>query len=38
MAESWESNLLYWADLGDEMGIQPAQLNVLVPDWTQQKW
>jgi hypothetical protein len=36
MAESWESNLLYWADLGDQLGIQPAQLNVLVPDWTRQ--
>jgi hypothetical protein len=36
MAESWESNLLYWADIGDQMGIQPAQLNVLVPDWTRQ--
>jgi hypothetical protein len=36
MAESWESNLLYWADLGDQMGVQPAQLNVLVPDWTRQ--
>lgn len=36
MAESWESNLLYWADLADQMGIQPAQLNVLVPEWTEQ--
>jgi hypothetical protein len=35
MAESWESNLLYWADVGDQMGIQPAQLNVLVPEWTE---
>jgi hypothetical protein len=35
MAESWESNLLYWADVGDQMGVQPAQLNVLVPEWTQ---
>jgi hypothetical protein len=35
MAESWESNLLYWADLGDQMGVQPAQLNVLVPEWTE---
>jgi tetratricopeptide (TPR) repeat protein len=35
MAESWESNLLYWADVGDQMGIQPAQRNVLVPEWTQ---
>jgi hypothetical protein len=35
MAESWESNLLYWADVSDQMGVQPAQLNVLVPEWTQ---
>jgi tetratricopeptide (TPR) repeat protein len=35
MAESWESNLLYWADVGDQMGILPPQLNVLVPEWTQ---
>ncbi len=35
MAESWESNLLYWADIGDQAGVQPAQLNVLVPEWTQ---
>jgi hypothetical protein len=27
--------LLYWADVGDQMGVQPAQLNVLVPEWTQ---
>jgi hypothetical protein len=35
MAESWESNLLYWADVGDQTGVRPAQLNVLVPEWTQ---
>ncbi len=35
MAESWESNLLYWADVGDQTGVQPPQLNVLVPEWTQ---
>ncbi|MDQ1472125.1 MAG: hypothetical protein QOJ99_3605 [Bryobacterales bacterium] len=35
MAESWESNLLYWAEVGDEIGVKPAQMNVLVPDWTQ---
>ena len=34
MAESWESNLLYWADLADQHTIQPSQLNVLVPEWT----
>jgi hypothetical protein len=35
MAESWESNLLYWADVSDQLGVQPDQLNVLVPEWTQ---
>jgi hypothetical protein len=35
MAESWESNLLYWAEVGDETGASPAQLNVFVPEWTQ---
>jgi hypothetical protein len=35
MAESWESNSLYWADVGDQVGVRPAQLNVLVPEWTQ---
>jgi hypothetical protein len=35
MAESWESNQLYWADLADETGVRPEQLNVLVPEWTQ---
>jgi hypothetical protein len=35
MAESWESNLLYWAEVGDEIGARPAQLNVLVPEWTE---
>ncbi len=35
MAESWESNLLYWADVADQTGIQPAQLNVLIPEWTE---
>jgi hypothetical protein len=35
LAESWESNLLYYAALADEIHAQPAQLNVLVPVWTQ---
>jgi len=34
MAESWESNLLFWADIADSTGVTPAQLNVVVPDWT----
>ncbi len=36
LAESWESNLLYYAALADEIHAQPAQMNVLVPAWTQQ--
>ena len=35
MAESWESNTLYWAALADEMHVAPAQLNVRIPEWTQ---
>ena len=35
MAESWESNTLYWAALADEMHDTPSQLNVLIPEWTQ---
>jgi hypothetical protein len=35
MAESWESNSLYWAGLADELGLHPAQLNVRIPEWTQ---
>ena len=36
LAESWESNLLYFAALADQIHAQPAQMNVLVPVWTQQ--
>ena len=35
MAESWESNMLYWAALADEIHVAPSQLNVRVPEWTQ---
>jgi hypothetical protein len=35
MAESWESNALYWAALADELSMTPAQLNVRIPEWTQ---
>jgi hypothetical protein len=35
MAESWESNLLYYAALADEVYLRPSQLNVVVPQWTQ---
>lgn len=36
LAESWESNLLFYAALADEIHAQPEQLNVLVPSWTEQ--
>ena len=36
MAESWESNLLYYAALAHDLGLPPSQLNVVVPEWTQQ--
>jgi hypothetical protein len=36
MAESWESNTLYWVGLADQLHIAPPQLNVLIPAWTQQ--
>ena len=35
MAESWESNLLYFAALADELHLRPSQLNRLAPEWTQ---
>jgi len=35
MAESWESNTLYWAALADELHATPSQLNLLIPEWTQ---
>ena len=36
MAESWESNLLYYGALADQLYLPPAQLNVLVPEWTRE--
>jgi len=36
LAESWESNLLYYAALADQIHASPAQMNVLVPAWTQE--
>jgi hypothetical protein len=35
MAESWESNQLYWAAIGAEMDVMPARLALLIPEWTQ---
>ena len=34
LAESWESNHLYWARLADELGYSPVMLNRLVPELT----
>jgi len=36
MAESWESTILYWAAVADEVHVPPTQLNVLIPVWTEQ--
>ena len=36
LAETWESNLLYYAALADRLYLPPAQLNVLVPAWTKE--
>jgi hypothetical protein len=34
LAESWESNTLYWAALADEMNLPPSGLNLKIPEWT----
>jgi len=34
LAESWDSNNLYWARLADEMGYSPVMLNRLAPELT----
>jgi hypothetical protein len=34
LAESWESNNLYWARLADEKGLSPESLHQLVPALT----
>ena len=34
LAESWESNNLYWARLADEKGYSPVTLNILIPTLT----
>ena len=36
MAESWESTVLYWAGVADELNVAPGQLNILIPEWTRQ--
>ena len=35
LAESWESSLLLYAALADELQMTPGQLNVVIPLWTQ---
>lgn len=35
LAESWESNNLFFAALADELYLPPSRLNVLLPEWTQ---
>ncbi len=34
MAESWESNLIFFATLADGLYMRPSQLNAQVPEWT----
>jgi hypothetical protein len=34
LAESWESNALYWAEVADETYTTPSQLNLRIPEWT----
>jgi hypothetical protein len=34
LAESWDSNNLYWARLADEKGYSPVMLNRFVPELT----
>lgn len=36
MAETWESNVLYYVALADEVSMSPGQLNIAVKDWTKQ--
>jgi hypothetical protein len=34
LAESWESNNLFFAALADELMLPPSQLNLTIPAWT----
>ena len=36
LAESWESDLLYYAATADKLNLPPSQLNVMIPYWTKQ--
>jgi hypothetical protein len=33
LAETWESNNIFYALLADEAGVPPSQLDTLVPEW-----
>ena len=35
LAESWESDLLYYAAIADQLNLSPGQLNLMIPYWTQ---
>jgi hypothetical protein len=35
MAESWESNNIFFAALADELQLRPSELNLRIPQWTQ---
>ncbi|MBI4891810.1 MAG: hypothetical protein HY821_14385, partial [Acidobacteria bacterium] len=35
LAESWESNNLFFASLADDLYMRPSQLNMMLPEWTQ---
>ena len=35
LAETWDSDNLYWARMADEMGMAPETLNTLIPQLTQ---
>jgi hypothetical protein len=35
LAESWESNTIYFATLADELLLPPAELNFMIPQWTE---
>jgi len=36
LAESWESNNLYYAALADEVGVPASQLDSYVPQWNKE--
>ncbi|MGA2184438.1 MAG: hypothetical protein ABSH47_15560 [Bryobacteraceae bacterium] len=36
LAESWESDLLYYAAISDQLNMPPSQLNLMIPYWTRQ--